>query len=284
MPTLRSLLACPFLILPGTVWAQTGASSLELDWRVPRACPQAASVHADVMRLVGATVESGPRLVAHGAVLEEAAHRWALTLRTVVDGVSGERVLVGQSCRAVTDAAVITLALTLNPDLAVPDSDSESLSPPTRAPEQTASGLPPGAGHNDSTDHREEIHWLLGSLVGLRWGLLQRPIEEYGLGIGISPGRMQAWLEGGFSSDTVSSSKPGGYADFWFVSLRCMGCYLVADGALDLLPCGGLDWTRVRGRTAGFDNSAQGFDFVELIGLRSQVSLALSPRLAALST
>jgi hypothetical protein len=214
-------------------------------------------VRADVERLVGATIASGPRLVAQGTVLEEAANRWALTLRTVIDGASGERVLIGRSCRAVTDAAVITLALTLNPDLTLPESDSTSVADQTPAPSKTAHGSNPDVPPSDSFDDAETLHWLVGSLVGPRWGLFHRPVEEYGLGIGANSGRMEVWLEGVFGSGTVSSAKPGAHADFWFTSFRGLGCYSVGDGSLALLPCGGLDFTRVQGRAAGFDNSGQ---------------------------
>jgi hypothetical protein len=232
--------------------------TLDLDWRAPRSCPQEASVRAEVARLVGASPASVPRLIAQGTVLQQASHRWALTLRTVADGVSGERVLVGQSCRAVTEAAVVTLALTLNPDLILPEPDSESFLDPTLAPNKAATGCNADTPRRDSSADGEMVHWLVASLVGPRWGLFHRPVEEYGLGIGANPGRIEVWLEGVLGSGTVSSAKPGAHAEFWFASFRALGCYSIAPGSLDFLPCGGLDWTRAQGRAAGFDNSGQG--------------------------
>lgn len=258
----QALWACLFLIPTHTTWAQPIASSLELDWHAPRTCPQVANVHADVMRLVGTTVASGPHLLARGTVLGEAADRWTLTLRTVVEGVTGERVLVGQSCHAVTDAAVITLALTLNPDLTLPlpaaATPPVSVVDPNRPGPGPATLSIPELPRPGPSDDGAVVHWLAGTLVGPRWGLFARPVEEYGLGIGANQGRMHAWIEGGFASGTVSSAKPGAYADFWFISLRGLGCYSIGGRSLDLLPCSGLDWTRAQGQSAGFDNTGGG--------------------------
>ena len=258
----HEIAASLILLLAASAQAQGRRSPLALDWHAPSVCPTGSEVQADVMRLVGSNAVSGRLIRARAAVTSQSALRWMLTLQTNIEGVLGERVLVGKSCRAVTDAAVLTLALTINPDLTLPPPPSA----PPLAPNGPGPGLRPTMSSNPESpllaqsDGRAAVHWAAGTRVGPRWGLFARPLEEYGLGVGANQERMHAWLEAGFASSVAvpSNTNPRAYADFWFLSMRGLGCYSIGGASLDLLPCAGLDWTSAQGKGVNFDQTYTG--------------------------
>ncbi|HMA94978.1 MAG TPA: hypothetical protein VKP30_19940, partial [Polyangiaceae bacterium] len=59
-------------------------------------------------------------LLAEATIESHAVHDYRLNLRTSQAGVTGERSFSGRSCRAVSDAAIVTMALSLDPNLTLP--------------------------------------------------------------------------------------------------------------------------------------------------------------------
>ena len=253
--------------------AEAKVAPLELTWGAPPQCPSGAEVQREVLHLLGASSGPLPHLVAQATVIEEAPNRWGLTLRTQLDGAAGERALVGQSCRSVADAAVITLALTLNPDLTLPEPEKNQ--PATREPTRP---VPPPAPAPELIRPEEAARWFMGMLAGPRWGLFRSPLEEFGLSASYQRGRVLVALESSIGTATATSAKPARFADFTLVSARGVGCYALTAGVLGLFPCGGLDGTLVRGKSVGFDNSGQGFVAWNSLTFGAKVDIAFLAR------
>jgi len=253
------------LLLTRLARAQLQVPVLELDWHAPEGCPTAAEVQSEVMRLVGSNALPGRQLFVHAEAKNEGLAQWTLTLQTSIEDSVGERSLAGKSCRAVTDAAVLTLALTLNPELKLPES---TLVPAETMPKDPNASGPwtergaPQSVPNVPQRHQskaEPLHGLVRTRVGLREAAVAKPYGEFGLGLGISYAQFHSWLLGSFTVDgNAHSFKSGAGAHFWEGSIASVNCYSFARGAFDVAPCLGLDWTRVRGDGYGFDRPAAG--------------------------
>lgn len=96
-------------------------SAIDLKWEAPSVCPSVNVIREEILRLVAPRVEfSSPiRATARTQVDERGA--FVLQLETHQSGIVGERVFSGKSCQAVADAAIVTLALSLDPNLKIPN-------------------------------------------------------------------------------------------------------------------------------------------------------------------
>lgn len=91
--------------------ASAGPSGLVLSWSAPPDCPQVAQVDAAVARMLGEETERPDPITVDG-VITRTGDGWQVAL-TRSDG--GTRLLTGTSCRAVSEAAVVVLALMVDP-------------------------------------------------------------------------------------------------------------------------------------------------------------------------
>jgi hypothetical protein len=237
--------------------AQESTRLLELDWQLPPECPGRVEVEREVLRLLGTSLPEGRRLGVRATVVRPGRDRWTLTLQTLLDGVSGERVLSGRSCRAVTDAAVLTLALTLNPELMWPHPEPRPGEPPP-----PAAPAPPRSKGPGPSRARQEFgpRWLGRTLVGLRVGTLPDPDPELGVGIGLGVGRVAAWLVASYAppEQVPSRAKHGAGATLWMQSTALIGCYSWLSDPVGIAPCAGLELTRVLGSGYGVSHPRQG--------------------------
>jgi hypothetical protein len=127
------------------------AAPVQLEWSAPGACPQAAHVHAEVERLVGGweKVARERGIEAEAQVALTSPRRWRLVLRVRGAEAEGTRVLEGESCEALADAAALVLALALSPEaveeqaaLAGASSGAEAVAGPrTSGPEEPGGAL-----------------------------------------------------------------------------------------------------------------------------------------------
>jgi hypothetical protein len=93
------------------------AAPLTLTWDAPAGCPSADAVRGEYERLVRSSTGRGlPALVAE-AHIEARGARWALRLRTMRDGIPGERELEADSCASLARAAALVMALALGVEL-----------------------------------------------------------------------------------------------------------------------------------------------------------------------
>jgi hypothetical protein len=121
--------------------APTDDLALQLTWEAPQGCPDLASERAEIRRRAGDTshVLSAP-IVAQGTIQRVPSGGYDLLLHTRVDGTQGERLLAGDDCRQLADAAALVLALLINPEASLsgpqpaPAAPTQPPSPPVALP------------------------------------------------------------------------------------------------------------------------------------------------------
>jgi hypothetical protein len=149
-------------------------AAFELDWRAPSGCPEARAVRAEVLRL--ARIDTSPRSQLRAtAEIRTDGQTWELTLSTELDGISGERTLTANTCRALSDAATLTLALILNPDV------------------ETAQSEP--VVESDAL----EVGVALSARAGAEHGQLAELGPSFALGAGFLLGAASVWGYAGFA-------------------------------------------------------------------------------------
>jgi hypothetical protein len=130
-------------VLTSTAHAATN-EPISLTWSAPPGsdCPDAAYVLSELRRYVGeAPVEKRASIRATATVSAVGVRRRRLVLTTTDEGFEGERVFEDESCRAVTDAAVVVLAWMIDPDTMAKRSPSTPAQPAFRAPRPSAEPL-----------------------------------------------------------------------------------------------------------------------------------------------
>ncbi len=148
------------------------SAALELDWRAPAGCPEARAVRAEVLRLARLD-SSPPSQLRATAEIRTDGQNWQLTLTTELAGISGERTLTASSCRALSDAATLTLALILNPDVERAQPEPLADSDPFELGATLSARV--GAEHGEARRARSELRarrWAAARRsvdVGLRW-------------------------------------------------------------------------------------------------------------------
>lgn len=143
--TLRCLIGALAILVASLVAVgetpQTDGLALELTWEVPQGCPDLASERAEIRRRVGDVARASPPepIVVQGEIRVDASGGYSLSLRTRVGAITGERVLSGQDCHELADAAALMLALLINPEAALP-AEPAPAAPPAVPPPRS---LPP---------------------------------------------------------------------------------------------------------------------------------------------
>jgi hypothetical protein len=263
-PGARSLILPLFAVLAAgqAASAETVRASeapgkvLELTWFAPPPCPGSEAVRTEVLALARIDRESSARLRANGVVRRN-DRTWQLELRTEFDGMSGERALSASSCRALTDAAILTLALILNPDVE------------RRAPEPPHA--PPG-GEQDLA----RLHVALSGRGGFQFGVLEELGPDFAFGAGLSLGSASLWAYAGFAppqdAHVKGSSGPGGRV--WAGSASLIGCWDFGSDT-PFGPCAGAEFTRVAGEGIGIANPQHAVTYWASgqLGLRAGVRL-----------
>lgn len=230
---------------------ETAKSALDLDWRAPAGCPEARAVRAEVLRLARLD-SSRPSQLRARAEIRGDGQTWQLTLSTELDGISGERTLSASSCRALSDAATLTLALILNPDVE------------TAQPEPVAER------------HAFELGVALSARAGAEHGQLAELGPSFALGAGFLLGAASVWGYAGFAppqeTRVSGSSGPGGRS--WSGSAALLGCWDFTRRT-PFGPCAGAELTRVQGTGISVRNpeTAVAYWGSGLVGLRAGVRL-----------
>jgi hypothetical protein len=241
-------------------------SVLELGWAAPPGCPSGQEAEADVLRLARLDGRAPPhRLTAQVTIERTSDARWRLELVTELDGISGERLFSGNSCRAVVDASVLTLALILNP--------GDQPAPPSRsveAPPKDAMAASASQGHavfaardREDPPARTEARggrWLVGGHVGLQAGLLKNPGPVFAIGLGTSLGKASAWLTGSYAppQDAAIERQPDVGARLWLASAAAFGCWTPVTGRVAVDPCLGIEVNRLEGQGFGVGDARHG--------------------------
>jgi hypothetical protein len=129
---LLSALAASVVASAARAAPTTVASPVDLTWNAPAGCPTAVDVSRELERLVRVpSARTLPYLTVDGRV-EPRGERWLLHLRTVRDGVEGERELEAESCASLARAATLVVALALG--VGSDQGESAAAPPPPEEP------------------------------------------------------------------------------------------------------------------------------------------------------
>lgn len=244
------------------------AEPLDLTWNAPAECPQGAAAQARVRRLAGAAQAQGTAaLVASVTIAKLAEGRWSATLQL---GTS-TRVLDGESCEGVADAAIVILAMAVDPESApelepAPEAEPEpaplAAEPEPSPPAPTAPApAAPAVSAPAAVERVPEPEAASGSAARSEpapWGASLRSFGEWGMLPSPSVGGVVAG-HAAWSSHRIELSALGllprdaeveggsqGGEFSWF-GFQLMGCQLLARPAF---VCGGVEGGRLSG--AGF--------------------------------
>lgn len=173
----------------------------------------------------------------------------------------GERVLQGLTCAAVSDAAVLTLALMLNPDTVL-ERDAPTQTAPKAAAATGKLTLLPAKNFEliDSVKAVLPLGVQLSSEVGLAVGVLPQVGPELGLGATFTLGQASLLLNAdygpGQNSTLAERPKMGGR--LWTASLGLIGCWTRRGQTFAFGPCVGSTLTRLEGKGLGVLNPQGG--------------------------
>jgi hypothetical protein len=271
-PFPRSLLASIAASLAAHGVALADTPPLTLRWQAPADCPTRAEIEAEVLRLLSPKGHFGAKLTADASTSRGTDGRYYLSLHTTQAGVEGERDLSGQTCRAVSDAAIVTMALSLDPNLALPKDFGTKAGEPIEAKRSNATApraTPASVQHPVEVKPSERpaprsiavsatpappIRFVVRSILGWRWGTLPQSTGELGASLGLLRGRASAHLVLSLTPATTraySQAQPTAGGAFTMQSGELAGCWALVDSRFGLSPCVGAALIHVR---------AQGFN------------------------
>jgi len=253
------------LLNPARALGASPALSLDLQYLAPETCPQASEFSAAVARLLGGTDRLSKNFKARVTVHSDATDNFRLTLLTEIDGISGERVIQGRSCTSVAEAAAITLALILNPDIeTATNAETVSNAQPTQQPRTVA--MPPRAHATKAekfcpvSSRGQPARWLGMSAVGLHFGVMPKPGPEISLGLGVNYGRWSLLASGHYALPETAliagQDRAGGR--LWHGTVMGLSCRAFAAAPPRLGGCVGGAYTQVQGQGKGVTQVRQG--------------------------
>lgn len=285
-------------ITAGAPAAKAADSPLALTVRAPAGCPATRALHDEVLRLARIESEAPHRLDAEIHVQKRGAAAFSLTLSTQLDGVGGERRFEGNSCQSVIEAAALTLALMLNPEVEVSHGLAADEEPASSALSGAARPAPPSAQTERSSQpgpapppRREgaasptQLRGTLAALAGVQAGTLPRASPELSAALGVSTRTLGGVLAASYvpAQDVRLSGQDAG-GRLWAVSANLLGCWstLAREGG-GLGPCAGIEISRVQGRGLGVDEPNDGAIVwaSAVVGLSAHLRLTTSFELRA---
>jgi hypothetical protein len=252
--------------------SQTDDLALTLSWQAPTGCPDQASERAEIRRrLAGADRPAAEPIVANGEIRRDPTVGYVLSLRTVVGDTTGERVLSGQDCQQLAQAAALILAMLINPEAAQqapPSAPPAPAAPPSPPPPPPSP--PPRSGLGVGLD----ALLATGVLPGLAEGLALRVF--YGRGIIMASAQVAGFLP----KKKDAPVWPGATASFYRLDSALEICATkTTSRGLGGTLCVGGSLARLHGRSAGVTDPGQAAGtWIEAV-IEPSVHLHLTPGL-----
>jgi len=274
----------PALLAPKSAAAEPSEPPLSLTVSAPPECPSRQALQAEALRLARVGPDFTRKLTAEIGV-ERAGARFSLRLHTDFDGVAGERSFEGSSCQAVSDAAVLTLALMLNPDVetdadpapSAGESETKAAPPPEPGPPKQEPRRPIGG--RDAGGPR--LEGAVAAYLGAELGILPALGPEIGAALGLSLRPITVWLGVSYAKaqDVTLSDGQGGR--LWAGSASLLGCWAIPAGpSATIEPCAGAELDRVEGHGTGVTDPETGAIFGTSAVAGLSASIELAPRLS----
>jgi hypothetical protein len=274
------------LLVCGAV-AHAEGMPLELVWHAPPGCPTRAEIEAEVSHLLAPKQHFNAKLRAEARTELCAEGGFTLTLHTTQSGVAGERSFSSNSCRAVSDAAIVTMALSIDPTLELPrdfgnrEQTAAPAPPAIAAPPSPKSQADKPAAQNSASSPQSSrrielahepgprVEPFARSLLGWRSGSLPKSTAELGLGLGVSRGRASIYTTLSLSPPTTAYSQktPNAGGTFAMLAGEFAACGALLDRRLRLSPCIGVGYTQLFAKGIGVEPRRHGnLSWVSLLG------------------
>jgi hypothetical protein len=219
-------------VIPGVARAAEPGRGISLEWHAPPGCPDEVWARGAIDGYLGhRKADAFKPMTVRVDITAAPAGRWRAQL-SMGGGASGDRVFEGATCARVGDAAVLIVALMLDPTEVVTQIES----PRAEAPRADTSGAAPNAANEDGQHSvgRDASRFELAVLATGDVGSLPEPSVGAGLAGGVRFGRVLvqadavAWVpRRAYGGPTASS---GGEIGLYSASLR--GCFTFT-GALE---------------------------------------------------
>lgn len=257
--------------------AQRGDIALVWD-ADPARCPDADDVIDDALAAVGQAPPPGLAIAAHGEIRPD-GDALALVLTVRSPHGEGTRRVVAPQCRSLGRIAALVIALTIDPNAAMPPEPPEPEPPepePTPAPEPTPTPAPtpeptpPELVRSDAPvvtttrdRSRSRTAPLHGSVVigaGIGAFALPRPTAAFELGVAIAGARWRAELAADYWAPSAQASARnetiGG--SFQLAGATARGCWVPRWRTLEVPLCGVVHASAMLGRGTGALVSSDG--------------------------
>lgn len=251
--------------------ASLGSSpAVELRWRAPASCPDRDAALATIDALLqGHTPADGETFTAD-VTIEAAGDRF----RARVALGEGERTLEAATCREAADAALLIVAMAVDPRIGAPPDEPPPEEPalpeptppePARVPEpavapdartsvttsrNTETIAPPS--RTRSTRRRTPLHALVRASAGVGYGGPPKASAVIAIGVALAGPRFRVELDGDLWTPKQSKDPDldrGIEVIGWTIGVR--GCGSPLAGKLEIPICAGLRTGALRGKGTG---------------------------------
>lgn len=255
----------------------------DISWSAPEGCPDGLFARRSLARLLATGKATARQLRADVSVEQAADSAFVLTLRTDLDGTRGERILRGLSCEAVVDAAVLTMALMLNPDIDL-GHDAPAKSVSESAPQVGNVSLMPVRRFDLVAPAKSALPLgiQVAAHVGAAAGVLPQLGPEFGLGVSATLGHASLMLDAnyGLARDSSLADRPGMGGRLWTGALALIGCWSPRGQRLSVGPCIGNAVTRLQGTGLGVRNPHLGVVYWYAPGAGAHLDLRVQSKLS----
>lgn len=242
-----------------------GPPPFELLWNAPPGCPNADWLRNNVERHLSIAGANERRPVAvDGRITEDEDGGWALDLTITDAHGSGTRELDAATCDELAEAAALIVAISIDPRLAEPESDSPALDaePSEPKPEELPADAPPARWDGpldpvlvERETAKPEAPYRLGlrATGGMDVNVVSSVGATVGLGFGVLWPQWRVELTGSYWTPTEATAATlddvGGVFQLWAIGLR--GARVLDAGAFEF-PLGvGVDLGAMHGRGQG---------------------------------
>jgi hypothetical protein len=249
------------------------AGPVALEWTAPPECPTRDEMFERITRTIGKTEGTPDPVRAWASALQEESGDWRGEVELSAFGQTATRSVHGNSCRAVSDALALIIALVVNPD-----------APPAIPPEPrtTPDASPPPANVAPPAPARRHPRFIFGASGLIDTGTLPSPSYGGEVYAGWTPGRPELEVVGaGLSTvNGMLASRPGQGASFWLAHVGGRGCYELLDRAFNLAPCVGLGGEWIVAKGFGSSQPANGTAVLAVTSLGARTRARLSRHFA----
>lgn len=271
-------------------WVALAEPRLPLSWSAPPSCPDDEEVHAELGRLVGTLNAPTPSL-RFDARVRPVAERYELELRSS-DPTTPTRTLDAHDCETLASAAVLVVAIELDPVRATAAVPVQRPTPPaipepTLAPAPNSSPRPqppdpappeldePRDAEATGRDRPRALQAMLRAHGGGGWMGLPRVGPLVGGAAGLGWPRFRAEVLGELQPRQLASYADGTGAELRMASGGIRACPTMLRGSVEVPLCAGAWLGALRGRGRGVSMVREATD--TWVAAEAHVGLAWSP-------